>query len=136
MATHLKKHNRSRKNEFTPATEENEEYATIVSARGDSRFIAEIVRTGKQISVTAPGKLKKGPNKQRIKVGDTVLIQEGPVTYILAKYSDEEVRKLNKMGELITMKSTAVDAFIGFDDDVNPENTEFNSKAEINIDDI
>ena len=42
--------------------------------------------------------------KQRLQIGDVILIQEGNPSYILTKYSDEEVKKLTKMGERVSFK--------------------------------
>jgi hypothetical protein len=104
MATHTKKHVKNNtKREFV-TSEDGETYAIIKGIKGDARFDIEIIRTGEKIVAKARGALIKGPSKQRIQIGDTVLIQEGNPAYILTKYSDEEVKKLTRMGELVSFK--------------------------------
>jgi hypothetical protein len=113
MATHtrkcdnIKKKMNFNKREFVTA-EDGESYAIIKSGKGDFRFNVEIIRTGKEIISRARGSLIKGPGKQRLQGGDIVLIQEGDPSYILTKYSDEEVKKLTIMGELVSFKPKVV----------------------------
>ena len=115
---HAKKHNKNKQNNFIIA-EKGESYAIIKSNKGDSRFDVEIIRTGKVIFARASGRLKKGPHKQRLNIGDTVLIQEGDKSYIINKYSDDEVRKLTKLGELVNLtKNADDDDHIIFEEDV------------------
>ena len=124
MATHQKKH--PKKNNIKPfvTAEEGSTYGTIKSNKGDARFDVEIIRTGKLIIAKARGSLIKGPGKQRLQIGDTILIQEGEISYILTKYSDEEVKKLTKMGELVSFKpKVAGDTHIIFEDDVIDKET-------------
>jgi translation initiation factor IF-1 len=108
-ATHSKNHEKnSNKRDFVTADPEQDEvYATIKAAKGDARFDVEIVRTGQQIVAKARTSLSKGKNKARLQIGDIVLIQEGRdgfASYILIKYTDDEIRKLNKMKELVSYK--------------------------------
>jgi hypothetical protein len=118
MSTHEKKHKKAIKREFVTA-ENGETYAIIKSIKGDTRFDVEIIRTGKIVIAKARGSLIKGPGKQRLHIGDTILIQEGEQAYILTKYLEEEVKKLTKMGELISFKpKVAGDTHIIFEDDV------------------
>ena len=117
MATHVKKHIKKSNKDFTTA-EDGETYAIIKSNKGDARFDIEVIRTGKALIAKARGSLIKGPGKQRLNIGDTVLIQEGDSTYILTKYSEEEVKKLTKMGELVSFKPKVdQDDNIFFDED-------------------
>lgn len=128
MATHQKKHqkNKTNKREFVTAEiERNESYATIKGFKGDARFDVEIKRTGQIIIATARGALKDGPSKQRLLIGDIVLIQQGNPSYILTKYSDEEVKKLTKMGELVSFKPKRDDeSNILFEDEVEDQEAE------------
>ena len=107
-ATHSKNHEKSSKREFVTAdSDQNEVYAIIKAAKGDARFDVEIIRTGQQIVAKARTSLSKGKNKARLQIGDTVLIQEGDdgfASYILIKYTDDEIKKLNKMKELVSYK--------------------------------
>lgn len=96
---HAKKHIKTKSKDFVTA-EEGESYAIIKSNKGDARFDVEIIRTGKVLIAKAAGRIIRGPGKQRLNIGDTVLIQEGDKSYIINKYSDDEVRKLTKLGEL------------------------------------
>jgi hypothetical protein len=118
MATHQKKHTQKKgKHDFITA-EEGETYAIIKSIKGDTRFDVEILRTGKITIAKARGALINGPGKQRIQINDIVLIQEGKLSFILTKYSEEDVKKLTKMGELVTYKpNSAAESMITFEDD-------------------
>lgn len=119
MATHIKKHIKGKSTKEFITAEVGETYALIKSNKGDARFDVEIIRTGKIIIAKARGSIIKGPGKQRLKIGDTVLIQEGESSYILTKYSEEEVKKLTRMGELVSFKpKVAGDDNIFFEEDV------------------
>jgi len=119
MATHQKKHDKNKnKREFVTA-EKGENYAIIKGIKGDARFDVEIKRTGEIIIAKARGNIIKGSSKQRLQIGDVILIQEGNPSYILTKYSDEDVKKLTKMGELVSFKPKRDDeSNILFEDEV------------------
>lgn len=127
--THMKKHVKNiNKHEFITAnSSEGEMYAIIKKPLGDARFEVEILRTGKIVIAKLRGALIKGPKKQRIEVTNIVLLDNGSsdMYYIMLKYSDEEVKKLNKMGELISFKPKTTDventAFF-FEGDVHDDN--------------
>ena len=106
--THTKKHTKNiNKHEFITADpSEGELYANIKKALGDGRFEIEFLKTGKIVIAKLRGALIKGPRKQRVEVTNIVLIDNGSLGmyYIMLKYSDEEVKKLNKMGELVSFK--------------------------------
>jgi hypothetical protein len=127
MATHVKKHiknNNSKKHEFVTA-EKGETYATITGLKGDARFEIEVRRTGQKLVAKARGALIKGPSKQRLQIGDIILIQEGDPSYILTKYSDEDVKKLTKLGQLISFKAKGDDDNnILFEDDIEDQEAE------------
>ena len=137
MATHQKKNDNrkiNKKHDFVTALTD-QTYAIITLHKGDARFDVKIIRTGKTTFVRAPGKLQRGPKKQRIMVGDTVLITEGPNAEIITKYSDEEIKRLIKMGELVSLEPKINDiSNIVFENDVSVLNT--HEEVELNIDDI
>jgi hypothetical protein len=126
MATHTKNHIKNNtKREFVTA-EDGETYAIIKGIKGDARFDIEIIRTGEVIIAKARGNLIKGPSKQRLQMGDTILIQEGNPAYILTKYLEDEVKKLTKMGELVSYKPKQDDSSgIKFEDEA--ENQEIDN---------
>jgi hypothetical protein len=132
MSTHIKKHIKNNtKREFVTA-EEGETYAIIKGIKGDARFDIEIIRTGEVIIAKARGALIKGPSKQRLQIGDTILIQEGFPSYILTKYLEDEVKKLTRMGELVSFKPKQDDGSgIQFEDEVENQKIE---NLEINDD--
>jgi len=119
MATHIKKHVKNNtKREFVTAIKGETFIAKLKAFKGEYRFDAENIITGELIVAKARGNLIKGPSKQRLQIGDTVLIQEGNPAYILTKYSEEEVKKLTRMGELVSYKPKQDDeAAIKFEDD-------------------
>lgn len=130
MATHTKKHVKNNtKREFVTALE-GTTYARVKDSKGDLRFGIEIIKTGEITVAKARGSLKGTSN--RIKPNDTVLIQEGKPIYILIKYTDEEVNKLLKMGELVSFKPTLENqSGVDFEDDESNkeiENLEIDEK--------
>ena len=133
MSTHDKKHIQiNNKREFVTA-EEGEIYAIIKGAKGDKRFDIEIIRTGEITFAKARGALKKGKDS-RIQNGDIVLVQEGEPMYILHKYLEHEVKKLTKMGELVSFKPKNEDlSGILFEDDVKNQEAD---EVGIDINDI
>ena len=131
-ATHKKSHEKSgNKRELVIADfDQKEIYVKLLFSCGDSRFKGENIRTGQQIVSKARTSLSKGKNKARLQVGDIVLVQEGCdgfASYILIKYTDEEVKKLTKMKELVSYKPKTEDSSgILFEnqEDINDEITE------------
>ena len=117
--THSKKHNKTKTKVFKTATD-GHSYAVIKSTLGDARFNVEDKRTGKVFIAKAAGRLIKGPGKQRLNIGDTVLIEEGDKSYIINKYSEDEIKKLTKLGELVSFKPKNADDddHIIFEEDV------------------
>ncbi len=119
QSTHQKNHTKKKSVKPFVTAEEGETYAVIKTNKGGARFDVEVVRTGKLIIAKARGSLIKGPGKQRLQIGDTILIQEGAISYILTKYTDDEIKKLTKMGELVSFKpKSAGDASITFEDEM------------------
>lgn len=107
MATHQKKHvQKSRfKNELRfKNPKEGEEYATIISEKGDARFECKLL-DGSIAIAKAKGSLSRGPKKERLLLDDFVLLQLDNCTsikkyYLIHKYSPEDKKNLKKMGEL------------------------------------
>ena len=97
----------------------------------------------KSINAYLKGSLVKGPGKKRVDKGDLVLLEKDPTTtetdkyIIIWKYSEEEKKKLTKLGELKTISiineaaSGGGGANIQFEGDVKQGEEE-----EINIEDI
>lgn len=126
MATHQKKHiknNNSNKELVFKSDEYSEEYAEIISARGDARFDIKFVTSGISGIARAKGSIIKGPKKQRLAKGDIVLIQSDGSTndekyYIIHKYSPEDVKRLRKSGELAQIKTQSnIGATVAFEGD-------------------
>ena len=138
-ATHVKREKSSdKKREFVIADpDQDETYGIVKGIKGDARFDIEVVRTGQEIIAKARSTLSKGKNKARIQIGDTVLIQEardGFASYILIKYTDDEIKKLTKMKELISFKTTSSEAStILFVDENNPIENDADDTNEIDI---
>jgi translation initiation factor IF-1 len=106
MATHQKKHNKQPKfkKELRFKNDHNEEYATIISEKGDARFECKLL-DGSITIAKAKGSLSRGPKKERLLVDDFVLLQLDECTsvkkyYLIHKYSPEDKKNLKKMGEL------------------------------------
>ena len=116
MATHQKKHNKRKTNEFILKIEnENQEYAEIIAAKGCSRFEVKLIKNNEKFNVKLRGLLTHGPYKQRIEKNNIVLLHPDNSTtdndkyYIIHKYSSEDIKKLQKMGELKQIKITSID---------------------------
>ena len=122
-ATHVKRDKPSdKKRELVIADPEQDEiYVKIEGLKGDARFNGRDIKTGQEIVAKARSTLSKGKNKARIQIGDTVLVQEGKdgfASYILIKYTDDEIKKLTKMKELISFKTKSDEASnIQFEDE-------------------
>ena len=121
MATHQKKHIKNINTKQLIICNENngEFYGQITEAQGNSRFLVKIIKSNLIISSKIAGRIIKGPNKQRIFVEDFVLLQKDIYTndnkyYIILKYSEEDVKKLKKTGELVFVSNNIYD-----DDDEN-----------------
>ena len=114
MATHTKKHIK-RKNTITTrlfnVREGNEKYATINKAFGNGRFECTSENENKIVMGTLANRLISGPHKQRVSVGDLVLLDLDISTtssekyYIIYKYSPDEKKKLAKQGEFKQFKN-------------------------------
>lgn len=109
MATHQKKHIKrsgAPHRELILTEQDNEQPALVTGTKGDARFEIKFYRNNLTSIAKARGALIKGPNKQRINIGDTVLIQADDSTsigdkyYIIHKYTEDDVKKLRKIGEL------------------------------------
>jgi hypothetical protein len=107
MATHQKKHIKQSKfkKELRFRNEhDDEEYATIISEKGDARFECRLL-DGSIAIAKAKGSLSRGPKKERLLIDDFVLLQLDECTsvkkyYLIHKYSPEDKKSLKKMGEL------------------------------------
>ena len=127
MATHQKKHVKKRisSNINIYKTDDMEDYAKVIKAvNSDATFEVELIKNNTKIIAGARGSMIKGPNKQKINPGDTILIQKDTSTtkekyFICYKFSPEDVKRLTKMGELSKMvESVTKDENIVFEGDV------------------
>jgi translation initiation factor 1A len=97
--------------------EDGQEYAKVIKMLGSCR-VSALCNDGKQRQCLIRGKMRK---KVWIKKDDIILIglrdfQDGKAD-VIGKYSDEEARRLEKMGELCTMKPREEDDGIVNDED-------------------
>jgi hypothetical protein len=113
MSTHKKKHIKNTgSNELIIRSEKNgEHYANVKNPQGNVRFEIIIHSTNIQTIAKARGSLIKGPNKKRIEKGQLVLVQEDGFStsdekyYITHVYSQDDVKRLRKAGELAQIKN-------------------------------
>ena len=109
--THQSKHKKNtiRSNELQ-YRQKSEEYATINGDKGNARFEVTIYHNNEVVMAKARGALIRGPHKQKLEKGDLVLILKddgttvGDKYYIIHKYSQEDVKRLRKAGELVQIK--------------------------------
>lgn len=109
--THKKKHNKNKgiikeqiRNEIGP----NEKYGTVMRNLGIYQFECKFLDNSTTNAVLT-GSLIKGPNKQRISVGDFVLLQssiESNKYYIIHKFSPDDKKRLAKNGQLTQINTT------------------------------
>lgn len=103
--THQKKHNKNRgviKELIKSKTESDEKYGEVIRVSGNYRFDCKFLDNSTTNAVLT-GRLIKGPHKQRISVGDFVLLQssiESNKYFITHKFSPDDKKKLAKNGEL------------------------------------
>ena len=110
MATHQKKHIKNKGIRDFIEKEPGEEFAFIETPQGGAppRFICRGIGE-KQINAYLKSGLAKGPNRVRIIKGDLVLLEKDPTTtekdkyIIIWKYTEEEKKKLAKLGQLANL---------------------------------
>ena len=116
MSTHQKKHVKKHGSLNTKEliVKENnicEKYGEITSLLGNCQFNCRLL-DGSTIKAKLRGKLKSGREKQRINIGDLVLIElsecttEKNIYYIIHKYTPEHRKTLISKGELTQVKTT------------------------------
>jgi len=127
--THQPKHKKntsSNKELHYRDASEGEEYGTINCDKGGARFEVTLQANNQVVMAKARGSIIRGPKKQRLEKGDLVLLQRDPTTtttdkfYILIKYSQSDVKRLQKAGELTTIKDYDQDENVSivFENDV------------------
>jgi len=123
--THKKKHVKKRINEFVIRLEaEQQEYAEVIIAKGSGRFEVKLIKNNEIINVKMRGALTKGPLKQRIEKKDIVLLHPDTSTtennkfYIIHKYSNDDIKRLQKMGELQQFDMDTDKVIVIYEDDV------------------
>jgi translation initiation factor IF-1 len=107
QASKSKKGNKNK--EVPTAISEETEYARVVNSLGDRRFNVEIVRSGIHVRCRLAGAMPRGRDS-RVNLEDVVLVDmrtyeststvQNPGGTIIFKYSPQEIRTLQKMGEL------------------------------------
>lgn len=123
--THKKKHVKKRINEFVIRLgAEQQEYAEVIIAKGSGRFEVKLIKNNEIINVKMRGALAKGPLKQRIEKKDIVLLHPDTSTtennkfYIIHKYSNDDIKRLQKMGELQQFDMDTDKVIVIYEDDV------------------
>ena len=108
--THKKKHIKKKQNEFIlKIDKEDQEYAEVIAPKGSGRFEVSLIKNNEILNVKLRGTLMYGPNKQRIEKGNIILLHPDSSTtdndkyFIIHKYSPDDVKRLQKMGELASV---------------------------------
>jgi hypothetical protein len=142
--THIKKHTQNRGINELIYKQGKEEYAYIEILNGGSppRFVCRTLMD-KTVNAYLKGSLIKGPGKKRVDKGDLVLLEKDPTTtekdkfVIIWKYSEEEKKKLTKMGELKGIAPTNEDTNLNNGTNIQFEgDNNVKEEEEINIADI
>lgn len=123
--THKKKHIKKRVNEFIVKIEaENQEYAEVIGPKGCGRFEVKLIKNNEIINAKLRGSLAKGPLKQRIEKKDIILLHPDISTtdndkfYIIHKYSNDDIKRLQKMGELQQFNMDTDKVIVIYEDDI------------------
>lgn len=124
--THKSKHQKHTGSNELQYRQEGEEYAIVNGDKGNARFEVTLYATNQIAMAKARGTLTHGPKKQRLEKGDMVLLQRDDSTtsgdkyYILIKYSQDDVKRLRKAGELTQIKEASDEdkVTIAFENDV------------------
>jgi|AntAceMinimDraft_6_1070360.scaffolds.fasta_scaffold08049_2 initiation factor 1A len=117
---------------------EGQEYAEILKAFGNAMFLVRLLN-GEEVIGKLKGSMTKGRCFEKVIIGDMVLVMLDSCTtskskyYIFHKYSMNEKKQLEKLGELakIADNNDDKDNIFGFEDD---ENVKKLTTAEINDD--
>lgn len=97
--------------------DEDEQYAETIKAQGDGQFSVQILNGPEEIA-KLKGSMRKGKNFDKVNIGDMVLVQLDPTTtgkdkyYIIHKYSQDEKKQLEKLGELKSVVEKVSSTFI------------------------
>ncbi len=137
--THQSKHKKHTGSNELQYRQDGEEYATINGDKGNARFEVTLYSTNQVVMAKARGALIHGPKKQRLEKGNLVLLQRDDNTtgtdkyFILLKYSDDDVKRLRKAGELTQIKEASQEekVTVAFENDVIVKKQE---EVEINAD--
>jgi translation initiation factor IF-1 len=138
-ATHQKKHGK-RTTKFStryelvlPNKNDETELYTVERAFGDGKFQLVNIETNGMIKASITRSFKKGPTKEIISTGDTVLVQPGISKnqyFIIHRYSSSDIEELQKLGIVSTSKfklnldNDNDDDGLDFDDTGNLDNSE------------
>jgi|UniRef100_A0A6C0ECN9 hypothetical protein len=135
MATHKKKHiknNNVSKELILCSKSDGECYGQINSSIGDARFEVRLIYNNTLITAKARGSLIHGPKKQMLEKNDYILLQKDISSndckyYILKKYTKDDVIKLKKSGELVTVNNS-----VNNNEDLNNPSIQFEGDLLIN----
>lgn len=113
-ATHQKKHGKKQSTKFCakfelvlPDKNEETELYVVDRAYGNGVFQVLKIDTNDSIKASITRSFKKGPTKEIISVGDTVLVQPGISTnqyFIIHRYSVSDIKELERLG-IVTIKT-------------------------------
>ena len=114
---------RSNFNTGLPTKEGDEIYARAKLPAGNSQFRVIPIDTGsKEVTATIRGSLRKG-GKNKVKPEMLVLLQPDESStkekwFIIHVYSDDDVKRLRKSGEIVDIKEKEVSNVVFVDDSV------------------
>lgn len=97
--------------------DQNEQYAETLKALGDGQFSVQILN-GPEQNAKLKGSMRKGKSFDKVNIGDMVLVQLDPTTtgkdvyYIIHKYSQDEKKQLEKLGELKSVVEKEISTFV------------------------
>jgi hypothetical protein len=120
--------------------DDNLRYAYTEKSVGGGRFMVVDVETNVKYNAALANRFKKGPQKQKLNIGNLVLLQRDEsssnkdVFYIIHIYSEANAKKLKQLGELQSIVNTDSnkETIIFGENDVTNNNID----EDINIDDI
>ncbi len=128
--THQKKHQKSNGKKKAirelKYAEENEQYVMVIAPKGSGVFEVADFENRDPFLAKITGSFKSGPNKEIIRAGDTVKIQNGitPGQYFINHlYTTQDVDILIKNGEIKKKVASSREIITGEDIDFTEETT-------------
>ena len=134
------KSSRTKSNSGLITLEGDEKYGRVNLPAGNSQFRVFDIATGQEIIATVRGSLRRGPGKQKVTPTCLVLLQPDesstkPKWFITYVYSDDEVKRLRRSGEIVDLKEKTNSNVVFVDDGAQAQDVNDDDENDKNDDD-